>query len=91
MLEAGRTPVSHLVERPAWSGEQLNTWWGSPADTLTHFSHPLYKLSMMMVLNVKKKKKRLAWSTEKSELRSRLFKSLLTNASCPHLENFRAC
>ena len=44
-----------------------------------------------MVLNVKKKKKRLAWSTEKSELRSRLFKSLLTNASCPHLENFRAC
>ena len=30
VLEAGRTPVSHLVERPAWPGEQLNTWWGIP-------------------------------------------------------------
>ena len=39
-------------------------------DALIPFSHPLYKLSMMMVLNVKKKKKILAWSTEKSELRS---------------------
>ena len=83
--------LSHLVERPARSGEKLNTRWGIPAQT----AWPLF---LILCINwawqwswMWRKKKRLAWSTEKSELRSWLFRSLLSNASCPHLENFSAC